>query len=284
VGNVPNSPGLSFDAGLPPDAGLALDATLPVDAAVLDGGLLPDVEEPEAGESEAGISIGAGALQVLDADGTLLQTITDETLLAEPWGIAVNDEGSTAQIFVSSVITGTVTRLDASISGRTLKVTDKVKIASGYATRIDSSAFVVGPAGMVYDASSDTLYVASEAEKVGGVASGTIYAIAKAGKTKTDGGKGTVVYADASHLRGPVGLVLAPDGNLIAANTDSVNSDSKHPSELVEFTTAGTFVNEVSVDPGTGAAFALAIGASGGNTVLAVLSDNQNAVSLRTVP
>jgi hypothetical protein len=137
---------------------------------------------------------------------------------------------------------------------------------------------------MVYDAPTDTLYLASEDEKVGGTEVGTIFSIAKAGATKSDGGKGAKVFADASHLHGPVGLVRAPNGNLIAASTDAVNADSAHPSELVEFTTAGAFVDQVSVDPKTGAAFGLTIGASGGSTVLAVLSDNQSALSVRSIP
>jgi len=142
----------------------------------------------------------------------------------------------------------------------------------------------VGPGEMVYDASSDTLYVASEDEKVGGVEAGSIFAIEKAGTSKSDGGKGTLIYADKAHLHGPVGLVRAPDGNFIAANTDAVNADSKQPSELVEFTVAGKFVDQVSVDPSTGAAFGLALGVSNAATVLAVLSDNQSALSVRSVP
>lgn len=93
-----------------------------------------------------------------------------------------------------------------------------------------------------------------------------------------------MVYADASHLPGPVGLVLAPDGHLTAANTDAVNSDSTPPGELVEFTTAGKFVDQVSVDPSTGAAFGLTVGTPNGSTVLAVLSDNQSALAVRSIP
>ncbi len=234
--------------------------------------------------ADGGVSIGVGALQVLDSSGALVKTITDDKLLAGPWGLAVNDLGKTAQIFVSNVMTGTVTRLDVSIAGTTLTVNDKVQIASGYATRTDPGALVVGPGGMVYDASKDTLYVASEDEKVGKVEAGSIFAVAKAGATKSDNGKGTLIYADATHLHGPVGLIQAPDGNFIAANTDAVNPDSKQPSELVEFTAAGKFVDQVSVDPSPGAAFGLAVGSSNGSTVLAVLSDNQAVMSVRTVP
>ena len=38
------------------------------------------------------------------------------------------------------------------------------------------------------------------------------------------------------HLRGPLALVFAPDGNLITSNGDAVNPDPTQPSEIVEFT------------------------------------------------
>ena len=52
---------------------------------------------------------------------------------------------------------------------------------------------------------------------------------------------GGVVYQDNAHLRGPLGLVLAPNGDLITANGDAVNPDPTQPSELVEFTPRGQF-------------------------------------------
>ena len=45
-----------------------------------------------------------------------------------------------------------------------------------------------------------------------------------------------------THLHGPLGLVLAPNGDLITANGDAVNPIPTPPSELVEFTPAGKFV------------------------------------------
>jgi hypothetical protein len=41
-----------------------------------------------------------------------------------------------------------------------------VQIASGYATRPDSGAFVVGPGGLAYDADTETLYLAAEDQMV----------------------------------------------------------------------------------------------------------------------
>jgi hypothetical protein len=52
-------------------------------------------------------------------------------------------------------------------------------------------------------------------------------------------------------------LRFAPNGNLLTANGDAVNSDPLHPSELVEFTRWGTFVGEYDVDPSQGGAFGI---------------------------
>jgi len=41
----------------------------------------------------------------------------------------------------------------------------------------------------------------------------------------------------------------APNGHLLVSNNDTVNSDPKQPSEIVEFTKEGEFVKELSVDP-----------------------------------
>ena len=228
--------------------------------------------------------VGAGALQVLDVNGKLLSTITDPTLLADPWDLTIDDHGSTAKIFVSNVVTGTVTRLDTTVSSTSLTVTKKVQIASGYATRTDPGAFVVGPTGMVYDPGSDTLYLASTVEKVAGTETGTVFAIAKAGTTASDGGKGTLVYADAAHLHGPAGLALAPNGHLLVANGDAVNVDPNQPSEIVEITTAGQYVGQFSVDPTIGGAFGVAVGTFNGQTVLAAVNDVQTLLSIQSVP
>jgi hypothetical protein len=98
---------------------------------------------------------------------------------------------------------------------------------------------------------TDTLYVASTGDNA-------IYTISHAGKTMTDQGTGAVVYQDATHLHGPLGLALAPDGNFITSNGDVINSDPNQPSELVEFTLKGKFVGQFSLNPAQGGAFGVA--------------------------
>src|SRR5208282_4542587 len=47
-------------------------------------------------------TIGSGALQIIDAHGNLLQTLTDSKFLDSPWDLAVSDEGTTAHLYVSN--------------------------------------------------------------------------------------------------------------------------------------------------------------------------------------
>lgn len=74
-------------------------------------------------------------------------------------------------------------------------------------------------------------------------------------------------------LHGPLGLALAPNGDLISTQGDAVNPDPAHPSEVVKFTDRGKFVAEFSVDPSAGSAFGLAIGQFGNGVVFATVDD-----------
>jgi hypothetical protein len=259
-------------------------ATPPV---ILKSGFVIVGNVPNAGNG----AIGQGALQVLDKNGNLVETLTDSTLLKDPWNLAVNDLGKSFQVYVSNVSgtatatpDGTVTRIDMKLVNGLPAVQDMVQIASGYPTRTDPAAFVVGPGGLAYDARTETLYVASEAQKVKGVEVGTIFAIPEANETFRDRGTGRVVFANATYLHGPMGLVLAPNGDLITANSDAVNTDPNQPSELVEFTTKGRFVSQFSVDPANGGAFALTFGIIGGKERLAAVDDNTATLDIWTIP
>ncbi len=60
-------------------------------------------------------------------------------------------------------------------------------------------------------------------------------------------------------MHGPLGLVLAPNGDLITSQGDAVNADPAQPSEIVEFTSRGKFVAQFSIDPAPGSAFGIAL-------------------------
>jgi uncharacterized protein (TIGR03118 family) len=220
-------------------------------------------------------TIGAGSLQILNAEGKVVLTVQDQKLLNGPWDLAINDQGNRAQIFVANVLSGTVTRLDLQIRNGQPKVVSTTQIASGYKHEPNDAALVVGPTGLAYDRRTDTLYVASTDDNA-------IFAIRDAGKTNSDRGTGRVVFADQTHLHGPLGLVLAPNGNLITANGDAVNADPNQPSELVEFTPQGKFVGQFQVDPAAGGAFGLAVTNDNGILRLAAVDDVTNTLKTWT--
>jgi DNA-binding beta-propeller fold protein YncE len=194
-------------------------------------------------------TIGQGALQVIDRHGQLVQTWTDAKFLDGPWDLAVDDDGNRALIFVSNVLNGTVSRLDVAVGTKGLTLQSKTIIGSGYPHVPNAAALILGPTGLAFDEGTDTLFVASTADN-------TVYAIPHAGSRSAPVTRGAVVFAD-SHLRGPLALRFAPNGNLLTANGDAVNADVLHPSEIVEFTTWGQFVREYNVDSSQGGAFGL---------------------------
>ena len=72
---------------------------------------------------------------ILDSNGNVVTTLSDSQLLDGPWDLTVNDQGSTAQVFVSNVLNGVVTRIDLSIpKGGNPIVKSMTQIASGYLT------------------------------------------------------------------------------------------------------------------------------------------------------
>ena len=208
----------------------------------------------------------SGGLYALDGRGNIVAHLGAHELINGPWGLAINERGPGAQLFVSNVFDGTITRLDVTFGGG-ISVQGAVKIGSGYGFGPDSAAVVVGPAGLAYDAFHDILYVASEMDD-------TIFALHGAGRTQTDLGTGAVVYQDAAHLHGPLGLIFAPNGDLLVANADpAVTQDPNEPSEIVEFTRSGRFVRQYSVDPNLGSAFALGIAGRDDAEVFAYVDD-----------
>jgi DNA-binding beta-propeller fold protein YncE len=218
-------------------------------------------------------TIGQGSLQVIDRYGHLLHTWTDATYLDGPWDLTLDDHGATAHVFVSSVLNGTVSRLDLEVTSGAVVVTGKVTIASGYSHVPNAAAVVLGPTGLAFDAATDVLYVASTADNA-------VYAVGKARERTSTAGRGSLVFDD-PHLRGPLALRIAPDGNLLTANGDAVRPDVLQPSEIVEFTREGRFVREFNVDSSQGGAFGLDTLVSGPQRFnFAVVDDVTNTLSV----
>lgn len=218
--------------------------------------------------------VQSGSLLILDRNGNLVTQWSDPTLLNGPWDLALHEDEGQAKLFVSNVLSGTVTRIDLLVSRRGLTIQKKTQIASGYSHRCDPTALVVGPTGLVYDHKQDVLYVASTEDNA-------VYAVPDAGDTTKDHGTGSVIYQDAAHLHGPLGMAEAPNGHLVVSNSDVINPDPNQTSELVEFTKSGDFVTELSLDPAPGGSFGLAFSKAKKDMVrLAAVDDNANNITV----
>jgi DNA-binding beta-propeller fold protein YncE len=222
-------------------------------------------------------TVGQGALQVIDRGGNLLQTWTDSVFLNGPWDLALDDQRTRAHVFVSNVLSGTVSRLDVAVVSGNLSLLKITTIAMGYTHRPDPAALVLGPTGLAFDKTTDTLYVASTADNA-------IYSIGHASTGTTAVNKGALVFSD-THLRGPLALRFAPNGDLLTANGDAINADSTQPSEIVEFTKSGHFVRQYNVDASQGGAFGFDTeGDSDGGFNYAAIDDVTNNLSVYRLP
>jgi hypothetical protein len=221
-------------------------------------------------------TVQPGGVSVLDSFGQLLGNMGNvPTNVDGPWSMAVDDLGSagtgTAHVFVSNVLSGTVSRFDLSYTPANLSATVTI-LATGFNHRLDPAALCLGPSGLAYDAVHNVLLVASSADNA-------IYEIPNAA-TATSSQTASLLFSDFTHLHGPLDIGFLPNGHLLVANSDGSNVDPNQPSELVEYTSTGAFVGQMPIDPQNGGAFGLAIENIGWGTFqLAAVDDN--AVTLR---
>jgi hypothetical protein len=224
-------------------------------------------------------TIQPGSLSVLNSGGQFLGTIGNVPANVDgPWGMAIHDTGNgvtgTAQVFVSNVLSGVISRFTITYTSSSLSATVMV-LAEGFNHRTDPAAVVLGPSGMAYSASNDTLYIASSSDNA-------IYEITSATQA-TSAMTPALLVQDSTHLHGPLDITILPDGNLVVANSDGSNADPNQPSELVEYTPEGTFLAEQSVDANNGGAFGVASYNIGWGTFrLAAVDDNSNILNIWT--
>jgi DNA-binding beta-propeller fold protein YncE len=238
-------------------------------------------------------NVGSGHLTVIGADG-VKRTGGNVTSLDGgvdgPWDLTIVPESATkAIIFVANLNVaggidhGQVLRKDLTLTvdGGISSVTTTV-IAAGYKTRCDSAAFVVGPTGLAYDSSTQKLYVASTGDNA-------IFEIDSANTAGASNSPGNIVAKDLKQFHGPLGLVLAQNGDLISTQGDAVSPDKTHPSEIVEITGGGTFLSQFSIattrsfpGKGAGAAFGIALeeGSTAGSSRFAAVDDGSNVLDV----
>lgn len=164
----------------------------------------------------------SGALTVLDAMGNVVMTYTARDING-PWDMTAVDHGTTAALFVTNVLNGTVAahgrvvhrgtvvRLGLTIlPGAVPQFSSNTVIASGFGEHTDPNALIIGPTGVGL-APSGTLYVAdSNASRVAAIPNALT-------RMSALGGGGRTVSRGRA-LNDPLGLAIAPDGGVLTAN------------------------------------------------------------------
>jgi hypothetical protein len=217
-----------------------------------------------------------GCLIVLDSEGKVVKTIASKNIQG-PWDSTAKSEGSKTSLFISNALNGgavkgektidnsTVLRIELeSGEGQPPKVLSEQVIAEGIPWVDSEEALVLGPTGLAL-AANGTLYVASTQDN-------KILAISEAATRTTPLAHGGTVVTEGGHLKEPLGLVLAPNGNLITTNGGDGN--------MVEITPQGQQVAVQTADTKTGAGslFGLAISPSA-NSIYYV-DDGENTLNV----
>ncbi len=190
-----------------------------------------------------------GCMIVLDSSGKPVSTISGPNIQG-PWDSTAVSEGSKTTLFVSNALNGGAAKGIHTIDnsnvvrivlesgeGQPPKVTSETVIANGIPWVNSAEALVLGPTGLAL-ASNGTLYVAS-------TDGNKIFAISEAMTRTTPAAKGGTVLTEGGHLKEPLGMVLAPNGNIITSNGGDGN--------MVETTPAGQQVAVRTADKKTGA-------------------------------
>ncbi|HEY2128773.1 MAG TPA: hypothetical protein VGH77_16450 [Streptosporangiaceae bacterium] len=200
----------------------------------------------------------AGCLLVLDNTGHVRETISGHGING-PWDMTSVSFGNLAQLFVTNVLNGTVAangkvvhrgtvlRLIMALHGsQPPAVKDITKIGSGFPQRTDPAALVIGPTGVAL--SQGTLYVANSLVS-------KINAIPNAVLRGSSAGTGMVVTSGGK-LNVPLGLTVAPNGNVLTVNGADGRIVETTPSGMQ---VASRFLDKSGTPPGAGALFGLAV-------------------------
>jgi hypothetical protein len=198
----------------------------------------------------------AGCLIVLDSNGHVVKTISGGPIDG-PWDMTSTGDGVNSTLFVTNVLNGTVASGETPTPGGTvvrlrihtgsgrhaLEVTETSVIGEGFPERTDPAALVVGPTGVGLG-NDGTLYVADTQQS-------RIAAIPDAMNRTTPLGGGGETVAKGGYLNSPLGLAVAPNGDILTTNGADGN--------LLETTPLGAEFQPFDTGFGEGALFGLAL-------------------------
>jgi len=242
---------------------------------ILPGGWVVVGSVPAAGASGAPTNANpAGCLLVLNNAGSVVETLSSPDING-PWDLTSAVQGSQATLFVANVLTRptgtqgvpptgtcTIARINLNLGAAMPQMTGATVIGSGFAWKVNHATFVLGPTGLALGA-DDTLYVAQ-------TPGNHITSIPNASTRTSPVVDGTSTLTSGGSLDAPLGMTLAPNGNLIVTNGNDGNA--------VEITPQGTQIAKATLVPnGAGALFGVTSTADGRGLVF--VNDSTNAVA-----
>jgi hypothetical protein len=237
-----------------PQTALPTGVGLTTALAILPGGFVVVGSLPTENGSAA--TAKAGGLIILNSAGHVVKTITGGPIDG-PWDMTAVSEGPISTLFVTNALNGTVEHgetvtdegtvvrivLEALPGQRAPQVISEKVIGEGFPERTSEEALVVGPTGVALDFEG-TLYVAdTEGNRIAAIPD----ALFRAGAVKNGG----ITIAKGGYLNGPLGVTIAPNGDILSANGDDGN--------IVETTPAGAEFQPFETEAGGGGLFGLTL-------------------------
>jgi DNA-binding beta-propeller fold protein YncE len=194
-----------------------------------------------------------------------------------PWDMTAVSHGSDTTLCVSMVLNGgvakgihtvnnsTVLRIDLSSGdGQPPNVLSQQVIANGIPWRDDPNALAIGPTGVAL-AANGTLYLADTLDN-------RISAISQATTRTTPAPDGGTTVSEGQHLKQPLGLALAPNGDIVTSNAGDGN--------LVETTPAGEQLMTRTADTKTGAGSLFRLVFAPGTSSIYCVDDGDNTLKM----
>jgi hypothetical protein len=217
----------------------------------------------------------AGCLIVLNDQGTVAETITNSDIVG-PWDLTVKADATTAEVFVSNALGGnttthdgvpvtgncTVVRLDLALSPASPpRLTSTAVIGTRFPWAANKAALVLAPTGLALGGGG-TLYVddtlTNSVSAIPQALTRTSAITAAAGTLSTGGA-----------LNAPLGMTLAPNGDLVVVNGNNGNA--------VEITPAGRqLATKTLIKNGAGDLFGIITTQAGSG--LLIVNDGTNAI------
>jgi hypothetical protein len=215
----------------------------------------------------------AGCLIVLNDQGTVAETITNSNITG-PWDLTVKSDASSAELFVSNALGGnitthdgvpvtgncTVVRLNLALSATAPPaLTSTTVTGTKFPWAANKAALVLAPTGLAI-AANGTLYVDD-------TLTNSVSAIPQALTRTSSVTAAATTVSIGGALNAPLGMTLAPNGDLLVVNGNNGNA--------VEITPAGRqLTTKTLIKNGAGDLFGIIQAGDG----LLVANDGTNAI------